>query len=90
MNNPSSLGFETARSLAFQGCTVVFACRDVEKGHTAVKKVLKQRPFAKCHVLKLNLESLVEVKGFAQAVVTAFGYVLDERKNSEIEIVYYK
>jgi len=28
----SGIGFETAKSLAFQGCTVVLACRDTLKG----------------------------------------------------------
>uniref|UniRef100_A0A6A7FS96 WW domain-containing oxidoreductase n=2 Tax=Hirondellea gigas TaxID=1518452 RepID=A0A6A7FS96_9CRUS len=68
----SGIGYETARTFAFHGCTVVLACRDVERGRAAMARIKKQRPFADCHVLRLELSSLASVKRFAQDVVTAF------------------
>ncbi|KAK7862990.1 hypothetical protein R5R35_014545 [Gryllus longicercus] len=61
----TGIGYETARSLAFHGCTVIFACRDVDKAQDAIEKIKVDRPHAKCSVLELNLNSLLSVKTFA-------------------------
>ncbi|KAF2347861.1 Short-chain dehydrogenase/reductase SDR [Trinorchestia longiramus] len=60
----SGIGFETARSLAFHGCEVIFACRDVKKANKAIADILKQRPFATCHAMQVDLRSLLSVKNF--------------------------
>lgn len=60
------IGYETARTLAFHGCTVIFACRDVLKAEAAISKVTKQRPNAKCEAMEIDLASLESVKSFAQ------------------------
>jgi len=66
--NTSVAGFETARSLALHGCTVIFACRNIEAAEMAVAKVRSERPSVNCHVMHLDLQSLQSVKNF----VTAF------------------
>ncbi|XP_068219810.1 WW domain-containing oxidoreductase [Palaemon carinicauda] len=68
----SGVGFETARSLAFHGCTVVFACRDIDKAEHACKRVRMQRPNAVCHPMKVDLRSLSSVKIFAHAYSVKF------------------
>lgn len=60
------LGFETARSLAMHGCTVVLACRNVDKAHKAVNKILEERESAICDILSLDLTSLHSVREAAQ------------------------
>lgn len=66
------VGFETARSLAFHGCTVVFACRDLDKAEQAIKKIRIQRPNALCYPMKVDFRSLSSVKVFAHAYTVKF------------------
>ncbi|XP_063215496.1 WW domain-containing oxidoreductase [Bacillus rossius redtenbacheri] len=61
----TGIGFETARSLAFHGCTVIFACRDVTKASAAIDKIKCERPNVTCEVMELDLASLHSVKTFA-------------------------
>lgn len=69
----AGIGFETVRSLAYHGCTVVMACRDVARGESAVARIHTQRPHAALHVLQLDLASLISVKNFAHAFSLQFG-----------------
>ncbi|XP_001606146.2 WW domain-containing oxidoreductase [Nasonia vitripennis] len=61
----TGIGFEAARSLALHGCTVVFACRDLEKAKAAVKKVQQERENVTCDILHLDLCSLHSVQAAA-------------------------
>lgn len=70
---PPPPGFETVRSLAYHGCTVVIACRDVVRGEEAASRIYKQRPNASLHPMALDLTSLASVKTFAQAFAVRFG-----------------
>ncbi|XP_018022712.1 WW domain-containing oxidoreductase isoform X4 [Hyalella azteca] len=65
------IGFETARSLAFHGCQVILACRHLKKANDAIKNILKQRPFAACHAMELDLSSLQSVKDFVTEYMKA-------------------
>jgi WW domain-containing oxidoreductase len=58
-------GFETARSLALHGCTVVFACRDLNRTWAAIGKIKEERPNATCDVIELDLARLHSVTKFA-------------------------
>lgn len=58
----TGIGFETARSLAFHGCNVILACRDLEKANEAVKRIQQEKETANCSVLKLDLTSLDSVR----------------------------
>lgn len=60
----TGIGYETARSLALHGCTVVFACRDISKTEIAIDKIKQERTNAVCDVIELDLCRLHSVKTF--------------------------
>ena len=62
----SGIGFETARSLALHGATVIMACRNIEAAHDRRKQILIERPEALVEVLSLDLCSLKSVKLMAE------------------------
>jgi NAD(P)-dependent dehydrogenase (short-subunit alcohol dehydrogenase family) len=61
----SGLGLVTARELARAGASVVMACRNLDKGHTAVDEVRAAVPEAQLQLEDLDLASLASVRGFA-------------------------
>jgi NAD(P)-dependent dehydrogenase (short-subunit alcohol dehydrogenase family) len=61
----SGLGLVTARELARAGASVVMACRNLDKGHTAVDEVRAAVPDAQVQLEELDLASLASVRGFA-------------------------
>jgi len=61
----SGIGYETARTLAYHGCTVIFACRDIEYGEAAISEIVRKRPNAKCEVMKIDLSCLESVRNFS-------------------------
>nr|CAD7458702.1 unnamed protein product [Timema tahoe] len=61
----TGIGYETARSLAFHGCTVIFACRNMESAQTSIDKIKAERSNTNCEAMELNLSSLHSVKKFA-------------------------
>lgn len=61
----SGLGLETARELARKGAHVVLACRNIEKGQTAVSDIESDVPRASLELAHLDLGSLDSVRGFA-------------------------
>ncbi|XP_049815412.1 WW domain-containing oxidoreductase isoform X2 [Schistocerca nitens] len=60
----TGIGYETARSLAFHGCIVVFACRSQSRAEAAIAKIQAERPNARCNFIELDLCSLASVKMF--------------------------
>uniref|UniRef100_V9ID37 WW domain-containing oxidoreductase n=1 Tax=Apis cerana TaxID=7461 RepID=V9ID37_APICE len=62
----TGIGFETARSLALHGCTVIIACRDLKKGTEAVEKIKQERENVLCETLHLDLSSLHSVREAAE------------------------
>eukprot|EP00735_Rhodelphis_limneticus_P011476 TRINITY_DN4572_c0_g1::TRINITY_DN4572_c0_g1_i1::g.23213::m.23213 TRINITY_DN4572_c0_g1::TRINITY_DN4572_c0_g1_i1::g.23213 ORF type:complete len:360 (-),score=73.54,sp/A2RVM0/TIC32_ARATH/46.30/7e-81,adh_short/PF00106.20/1.9e-19,KR/PF08659.5/1.6e-07,adh_short_C2/PF13561.1/0.00021,Epimerase/PF01370.16/0.0016 TRINITY_DN4572_c0_g1_i1:124-1155(-) len=64
----SGIGLETSRVLAKMGCTVVLACRSMERGEEAVKEIRMRNPNAEMtmHVLELDLGSFDSVRAFAK------------------------
>jgi NAD(P)-dependent dehydrogenase (short-subunit alcohol dehydrogenase family) len=62
----SGLGLVTARELARAGASVVMACRNLDKGHTAVEEVRAAVPEAQVQLEELDLASLASVRGFAE------------------------
>ena len=60
----SGIGFETARTLARAGCTVILACRDLAKAELSIAKIIEERPHSKCKAIHLDLTSLPAVKAF--------------------------
>lgn len=60
------IGYETARSLANTGATVVMACRDWRKAREAVQSIKKENPEARVEVMKMDLSDLKSVVSFAE------------------------
>jgi NAD(P)-dependent dehydrogenase (short-subunit alcohol dehydrogenase family) len=61
------LGYETALALAGKGCSVVLACRNIEKAEAAKAGILAQHPKAVVDCMALDLASLKSVRKFAAA-----------------------
>jgi NAD(P)-dependent dehydrogenase (short-subunit alcohol dehydrogenase family) len=63
----TGLGFECARALAeTRDWHVVIACRDVEKGREAVKRLLAQTQYKEIVAMTLDLASLESVRNFVR------------------------
>ena len=63
----SGLGYEAARMFARRGAHVVLACRDTERGTTAVRSIAAHDPSVDLELLELDLGSL---DGIRRAVAT--------------------
>ncbi len=68
----TGIGFETARSLAFHGCEVIFACRNEQSALEAIEKIKAERPKRKCCFYKIDLCSLKSVRSFAEEIKTNY------------------
>ena len=63
----TGLGFECARALAeTRDWHVVIACRDVEKGREAVKRLTAQTQYKEIEAMTLDLASLESVRNFVR------------------------
>jgi len=58
------IGFETARSLALHGATVVMACRNMKSALAAGKSIRKERSKAQVYAMYCDLNSLHSVRQF--------------------------
>lgn len=58
------IGFETARSLAYHGCDVYFACRNESSALAAINKVKNERPNANLHFIPLDLSRFSSIQNF--------------------------
>ena len=58
----SGLGYETTRCLATQGCHVVMACRNVDRGNAKAECIKKKSSGAKLTVLQLDLSQKNSLK----------------------------
>lgn len=61
------IGYETARSLAYHGCEVYFACRNREKTVVAMDRIRSERPNSNLHFIQLDLASLSSVAEFCDS-----------------------
>jgi NAD(P)-dependent dehydrogenase (short-subunit alcohol dehydrogenase family) len=61
----SGIGYPAARELARAGATVVLACRDLEKGKSALVRLKSEVPAAQVELELLDLASLASVRNFA-------------------------
>lgn len=64
----SGIGFETAKSLAFHGCEVIFACRNQKSTENAIQQIWNEKLNAgkKCSFMELDLASLKSVQNFVK------------------------
>jgi NAD(P)-dependent dehydrogenase (short-subunit alcohol dehydrogenase family) len=63
----SGLGLETAKVLASRGAHVILACRDTDRGKTALDAIARAHPSASVECQPLDLASLASVRAFASA-----------------------
>ena len=61
----SGIGYETAKTLAEKGATVVMACRNLEKANHAASEIRLGAKDAKLDVIQLDLADLNSVWNFA-------------------------
>jgi NAD(P)-dependent dehydrogenase (short-subunit alcohol dehydrogenase family) len=64
----SGLGFEAGKALAGAGAEVIMACRSMEKGLEARKKILADHPNARIEVMELDLMDLESIGKLATEV----------------------
>ncbi len=62
----SGLGLIATRELARAGASVVLACRNMDKGATALREITDQVPEAEAELAALDLASLESIRSFAQ------------------------
>jgi NAD(P)-dependent dehydrogenase (short-subunit alcohol dehydrogenase family) len=60
------IGYEIARALASKQATTILACRNEEKGETAVHHINQEYPQAKLELMPLDLSSLTSIRLFAE------------------------
>lgn len=63
----TGIGFQTTKSLASAGATVVLACRNRDKAEAAADAIRRQVPNAKLEIEDLDLSSLSSVRECARA-----------------------
>jgi NAD(P)-dependent dehydrogenase (short-subunit alcohol dehydrogenase family) len=61
----SGIGYETARALAHKGATTILACRNPQKGQTALAQIENEQPKGTAVLLQLDLGDLDSVRTFA-------------------------
>ncbi|CAM9451672.1 unnamed protein product [Ectocarpus fasciculatus] len=69
----SGLGFETSKSLAAAGATVVMGCRSADRGQRAREEILRAHPAAAVAVLPLDLASFKSIRRFADEFSQQYG-----------------
>ncbi|CAH2100988.1 unnamed protein product [Euphydryas editha] len=65
----TGIGFETAKDLAQRGALVIAACRNVEKGKSAVNQIIKLSRNSDVHFMQLDLASFASIKKFVEGVM---------------------
>lgn len=73
----TGIGFETARSLAKHGCSVILACRNLTSAEEAVKRIKSEKAAAgeKCEAVHLDLCSLNSVLECANYVKSKYSKI---------------
>jgi NAD(P)-dependent dehydrogenase (short-subunit alcohol dehydrogenase family) len=64
----SGLGYHISRALAMKGARVIMACRNLEKGAEALRKMVSEEPPAEPVLRKLDLSDLTSVRQFAEGL----------------------
>jgi hypothetical protein len=81
----SGLGFDSAKTLAGKGATVVMAVRNLDKGETAMADLLKDHPDASLDLMKLDVGNL-SASGFDTIANTSHpGLVLGHLQANSVE-----
>ncbi len=62
----TGIGYETAKALAHKGALVTLACRNKEKGETAVGRIMSGSPMGEVGFVPLDLADLESVQTFTE------------------------
>lgn len=65
----SGIGKRTARLLAYRGCKIILACRDVEKAKSVRDEMVKCSDNNRIEVQHLDLTSLASIRKFAENII---------------------
>src|SRR5262249_31362160 len=68
----TGIGYHTAAVLAYRGAHVVLAVRNLEKGNTALSRIVAASPRANVTLQALDLSSLDSVRAAADALRSAY------------------
>jgi NAD(P)-dependent dehydrogenase (short-subunit alcohol dehydrogenase family) len=71
----SGIGLETAVGVAAQGMHVVMACRNPEKGATALAEVQRRAGSSEVELMSLDLASFTSIRGFAKEALDRFDHI---------------
>jgi NAD(P)-dependent dehydrogenase (short-subunit alcohol dehydrogenase family) len=69
----SGIGFATASLLAREGATIILACRSLERGQEALKKIVTNTSSTCVHLMQVDMASVASIHAFAGAVQERFG-----------------
>ncbi len=69
------IGYQTALELANRQARVILACRNVEKGETAVLKIRKKTNNPNVHFRQLDLASMCSIRRFAEKVLECESHI---------------
>ena len=64
----SGLGYQVTRMLAGKGARVVLACRDLDKGAAAIRRIEAENPTGQLELERLDLADLDQVTAFVDRV----------------------
>lgn len=64
----TGIGYETARALAAAGARVLLACRDLDKGKDAARRILQTHPSAEVSSAVLDLGSFASIDAFVASL----------------------
>jgi NAD(P)-dependent dehydrogenase (short-subunit alcohol dehydrogenase family) len=73
----SGIGWHTAKAMALQGCRVVLACRDVDRGKYAAERIRAARRDVEVDVAHLDLASMTSVREFAESRFEPFDFLIN-------------
>jgi NAD(P)-dependent dehydrogenase (short-subunit alcohol dehydrogenase family) len=68
----AGIGFAAAQRLAQAGATVIMACRSLERGEEARKKIIHNTGGGAIHLLQVDLASQPSIRAFAEQVQARF------------------
>jgi len=71
----SGVGYNTSLELAGKEAVVILACRSMEKGETALRRIKRNFPNAKLDLQQLDLASLASIRSFSQRIHDAYSSI---------------
>ena len=69
------IGLETAKSLAFHGCEIIFACRNRKTATQAIETLTEKRKDLKLNYINLELSSLRSCRKFCEDIKLQYKHI---------------